>query len=81
MPEGNWLRAALIADCTSVAASLILRSRSNCSVMRVEPSEDDDVISVTPAMRPRLRSSGVATVEAMVSGLAPGSWAVTEMVG
>ena len=49
--------------------------------MRVEPSELDEVISVTPAMRPSARSSGVATVAAMVSGLAPGSEACTEMVG
>jgi hypothetical protein len=81
MPEGSWLRAELIADCTSVAASLMLRLKSNCSVMRVEPSEEDEVISVTPAMRPRARSSGVATVEAIVSGFAPGSCACTEMVG
>ena len=81
MPEGSWLLAALIADCTSVAASLMSRLRSNCSVMRDEPSDDDDVISVTPAMRPSARSSGVATVEAMVSGLAPGSCACTEIVG
>ena len=33
---------------------------------------DDDVISVTPAIRPSERSSGVATVAAIVSGLAPG---------
>ena len=49
--------------------------------MRVELSELDDVISVMPAMRPRARSSGVATVAAMVSGLAPGSEACTEIVG
>ena len=48
---------------------------------RVEPSELDDVISVTPAMRPSERSSGVATVAAIVSGLAPGSDADTEIVG
>ena len=30
-----------------------------------------------PAMRPNMRSSGVATAEAMVSGLAPGRLAVT----
>src|SRR5215472_2530758 len=57
------------------------RDRSNCSVMRVEPSALDEVISVTPAMRPKARSSGVATVAAMVSGLAPGSDACTEIVG
>ena len=34
-----------------------------------------------PAIRPSERSSGVATVAAIVSGLAPGSDACTEMVG
>ena len=34
-----------------------------------------------PAMRPNWRSSGVATEEAMVSGLAPGSDAPTEITG
>ena len=48
---------------------------------RVVPSELSEVISVTPAMRPSARSSGVATVDAMVSGLAPGIWACTRMVG
>ena len=55
--------------------------RSNCSVMRVELCELDEVISVTPAMRPSWRSSGVATEVAIVSGLAPGSEACTEIVG
>src|SRR4030095_9666944 len=59
----------------------MLRSRSNCSVMLVEPSELDDVISVTAAMRPNCRSSGVATDDAIVSGLAPGSDAEIEIVG
>jgi hypothetical protein len=49
--------------------------------MRVEPTVLDEVISVTSAMTPRCRSSGVATVWAIVSGLAPGICAVTEMVG
>ena len=34
-----------------------------------------------PAMRPNCRSSGVATDEAMVSGLAPGRLAFTWIVG
>jgi hypothetical protein len=34
----------------------------------VEPSELFDVISVTPAIVPSARSSGVATVAAIVSG-------------
>ena len=49
--------------------------------MLVEPSELDEVISVTAAMRPNCRSSGVATDDAIVSGLAPGSDAETEIVG
>ncbi len=49
--------------------------------MRAEPTVDDDVISVTSAIWPRWRSSGVATVVATTSGLAPGSCACTEMVG
>ena len=49
--------------------------------MRVEPTELRDVISVTAAMAPRCRSSGVATLVDMVSGLAPAMLAVTAMVG
>jgi hypothetical protein len=57
------------------------RFRSNCNVMLVQPKALDEVISVTPAILPNWRSSGVATEEAMVSGLAPGNPALTEMVG
>src|SRR5579864_2987434 len=57
------------------------RFRSNCRVILVWPRVLDEVISVTEAMRPNWRSSGVATDEAMVSGLAPGNCAPTEMVG
>src|SRR6267378_2402137 len=49
--------------------------------MPVEPRPLEEVIWVTPAMRPNWRSRGVATAEAMVSGLAPGRPAPTEMVG
>ncbi len=49
--------------------------------MLEEPSVDDEVISETPAMRPKRRSSGVATDDAMVSGLPPGKFALTLMVG
>src|SRR2546428_373537 len=79
--EGNWPRAALMAACTSRAAASMLRLRSNCRTMLVEPSWLVEVISVTPAMRPNWRSSGVATADAMVSGLAPGKPAETWMVG
>ena len=57
------------------------RSRLNCRVMRVVPVVLCEVISLTSAMIPRCRSSGVATLEAMVSGLAPGSVALTEITG
>src|SRR5262249_40829488 len=57
------------------------RSSPNCSVMRTEPTDELDVISVTLAIWPRWRSSGVATVVATTCGLAPGSCACTEMVG
>ena len=49
--------------------------------MLVVPSVLDEVISVTPAMWPNCRSRGVATEDAMMSGLAPGSEAATVMVG
>src|ERR1700744_6678968 len=57
------------------------RFKSNCRVILLTPVELEDVISVTEAMRPNWRSNGVATEEAMMSGLAPGSDAATEMVG
>lgn len=50
-------------------------------MMRVLPRELEEVISLTPAIRPRERSSGVATDEAMVSGEAPGSEALTMITG
>src|ERR1700730_13078392 len=59
----------------------MLRLRSNCSVMLVLPSWLVETIWVTLAMRLNWRSSGVATAEAMVSGLAPGRFANTLMVG
>jgi hypothetical protein len=60
---------------------LISRVRSNWRVMLVDPRLLEDVICVTPAMRPNCRSRGVATAEAMVSGLAPGRLAPTLIVG
>ena len=47
----------------------------------VWPSTLSEVICDTPGICENSRSSGCATVDAMVSGLAPGSDAVTEMVG
>src|SRR5437764_866718 len=70
-----------MAACTSRPAASMSRLRSNCSVMDVEPRLLDEVRYVTPAIRPNWRSSGVATEADMVSGLAPGRPALTEMVG
>src|SRR5262245_41194142 len=78
---GSWLRAALMAACTSRAAASMFRFRSNWSTTVLAPSRLVEVISVTPAMRPNCRSSGVATADAMVSGLAPGRFAWTWMTG
>src|ERR1700688_2561839 len=78
---GRYVRAALIAASTSRAAPSIFRLRSNWIVTDVVPRELADVISDTPAMWPNCRSSGVATEDAMIWALAPGSDAPTEMVG
>src|SRR5260370_3346710 len=57
------------------------RLRSRWRVMRGGPSPLEEVICVTRAMRLNWRSRGVATAEAMVSGLAQGRPAPTPMVG
>src|SRR6201996_3343381 len=57
------------------------RPMSNCKLTRAEPSELVDVISVTSAIWPKWRSSGLATVAATSAGLAPGKVACTEIVG
>src|SRR5215470_6369416 len=78
---GNWLRAALMAACTSRAAPSMLRLRSNWRTMLVDPNWLVDVIWLMPAIRPNWRSRGVATADAMVVGFAPGSPAETEITG
>ena len=70
-----------MAACTSRAAPSMLRLRSNWRVTLVLPSELDEVISVMPAMWLNWRSKGVAIAEAVISGLAPGKLAETEIVG
>ena len=81
IPRGSWRSVFEIIACTSWAAASMLRSRLNCRVMLVLPSVEDDVIWSTPAMVVNCFSRGVATAEAIVSGLAPGSEALTETVG
>src|SRR5579875_1165758 len=81
MLVGSFFAAAVIAACTSWAAASMLRSRENWSVIRVWPRELVELIESRPAMVENCPSRGVATEEAMVSGLAPGTCAVTEIVG
>ena len=50
-------------------------------MIELEPSELVEVSSVTPAIKANCRSSGVVTLAAMVSALAPGKSAETWMVG
>jgi len=59
----------------------MFRSRANCSVIEVDPCVLVEVIDSMPAMVVNCFSSGVATAEAIVSGLAPGRFAFTEMTG
>ena len=59
----------------------MLRLRSNCSVMSVPPCVLVELMLVRPAIAANCFSSGSATDEAIVSGLAPGSDACTRMVG
>src|SRR6266516_6550526 len=59
----------------------MLRSSENWIVIEVDPSPLDDVMLSMPAIIENCFSSGVATAAAIVSGLAPGRFAVTRRVG
>ena len=72
---------AEIAAFTSCAAASMSRSGLNWSVIDVFPSPLLDVMLSMPAIAENDFSSGVATVAAMVSGLAPGRFALTLIVG
>ncbi len=78
---GRSATAALSAACTSRAALSILREMSNWIEIVAVPSELHEVSSMTPGISPSRRSSGAATVAAMVEGSAPGRLADTRMVG
>ena len=78
---GNCLAAWAMAACTSCAAASMLRSSENWIVMEAEPCALTDDIESTPAMVENCFSNGVATDEAIVSGLAPGKLAETWIVG
>jgi hypothetical protein len=81
MSGGSCRAAFAMAACTSWAAASMSRARLNCSVMLLRPCALTDVMLSSPAMVENCRSSGVATAAAMVSGFAPGRFAVTWMVG
>ena len=72
MPAGSSGITAAIAVCTSTVALSMSRSRSNCSVMLVLPVPLDEVIESRPAMVVNCRSSGLATADAIVLGIAAG---------
>src|SRR5712675_731589 len=78
---GSRRWAIVSAVCTSSAAASMLRLRSNWIVMTLVPCEELDDIEEMPAMVDNCRSMTPATEAAMVSALAPGSVAVTAMVG
>src|SRR5262245_59634258 len=78
---GSCRMAREMADCTSCAAASMSRSSENCIVIWEAPTMlVDDMLSI-PAISEYSFSSGNATAEAMVSGLAPGSDADTWIVG
>src|SRR3954467_12173349 len=81
MPGGSCRSVLEIAACTSCAAASTLRSRLKVRPMRVDPRLEVEVISSMPEMVENCFSSGVATEDAMVSGLAPGKLAVTVIEG
>ena len=61
-----------MAACTSCSAISSERLRPNCSVITDAPAEEFDVIRTNPGIWPNWRSSGLVTVRAITSGLAPG---------
>src|SRR4051812_48719949 len=77
IPGGRSGMASAMAVSTSTVAPSISRPRLNCSVMLEDPWLLFEVIESSPAMVVNCRSRGVATDDAMVSGLAPGKPADT----
>ncbi len=81
MSLGSLPCATEMAAWTSWAAASRFRLRLNCRVMLVWPRVLVDVIESMPAIVENCFSRGVATADAMVSGLAPGRSAPTWIVG
>ena len=80
-PAGRSVAAAFNAAWTSRAAPSTLRLKSNSAMMTELPSELTEVSSVSPAISPTWRSIGAATVEPMISGLAPVYCALMKTAG
>ena len=80
-PRGDATAAALIAACTSRAASSTLRLASNMRNTDVLFSLLVELIVSMPGIWPRCRSSGAATVEAITSAVPPGWFALTKIAG
>ena len=59
----------------------MLRLSTNCRVIWLVPSLLMEVMVSSPVIWPNWRSSDAVIRVATVSGLAPGSWVVTWMVG
>ena len=78
---GRSLAVAAIAELTSWAAASMSRSRLNWIVIEVAPCPLIEFIESMPAIVENCFSSTVATADAIVSGAAPGSSAVTWIVG
>src|SRR5262249_42684001 len=80
-PGGSSGSASAIAVSTSTAAPSRSRSRANCRVTCVLPMVLTEIMESRPAIPVNWRSSGMATAEAIVSGLPPGRAAETTSVG
>jgi hypothetical protein len=81
MSGGNCRAAREMAAWTSWAAASMSRFRLNWSVISVPPCELVEIMLSRPEMVENCRSSGSATDEAIVSGVAPGRFARTIIVG
>ena len=75
----RWARSS--AAWTSTAAASMSRVLTTSSVTEVTPWVFTELMVCSPGMVENCFSSGSATEEAMVSGLAPGSCAETLMTG
>src|SRR5581483_10285318 len=78
---GSVPPALAMAAWTSCAAASMLRSSANVIVIDVLPCEFDELIESIPEIVENCLSRGVATADAIVSGVAPGKAAFTCTVG